>query len=58
MLLAGYACLSTTHTFYWAVREDPLERDRAVSAKATATISVANLLQQPSEGHGLEKSGL
>jgi integrase len=58
MLLAGHACFSTTHTFYLAVREDLLERGRAASTKAMEAISVANLLQQPSECHGLDKSGV
>ena len=58
MLLAGHACFSTTHTFYLAVREDLIERGRAASTKAMAGISVANLLQQPSECHDPKKTGL
>ena len=55
MHLAGHACFTTTHTFYLAVREDLIERGRAASTKAMAAISVANLLQQPFECHGLEE---
>jgi len=55
MHLAGHACFATTHTFYLAVREDLIERGRAASTKAMAAISVANLLQQPSECHDIEE---
>jgi len=45
MNLAGHACFETTHSFYLAIRENLIERGRAASTKAMATISVANLLQ-------------
>jgi integrase len=54
MRLAGHASFSTTHEFYLAVREDLVDHGRAASTKAMAAISVANLLQQPSECHDLK----
>jgi hypothetical protein len=55
MYLAGHACFATTHAFYLAVREDLMERGRAVSTKAMSAISVANPLQQPPDCHGSEE---
>jgi len=45
MTLAGHADFETTRQFYLAVREDLLERARAVSAEAMNGNFVAHLLR-------------
>lgn len=55
MNMAGHASFETTRRFYLAVRDDLLERTRDASSKTMAGISVANLLQQPSECHDAEE---
>jgi len=48
MTLAGHADFETTRQFYLAVREDLLERARAVSADVMSSNFVAHLLRAPS----------
>jgi len=48
MTLAGHAKFETTRQFYIAVREDLLERARAVTAEAMNGDFVAHLLHAPS----------
>ena len=49
MTLAGHANFETTRNFYLAVREDLLNRARVASVRSMKSISVANLLQVPSD---------
>ncbi len=55
MNAAGHASFETTRSFYLAVRGDLLDRVRTSSTHALQGISVANLLQVPSESP--EKKG-
>jgi integrase len=55
MNAAGHASFETTRRFYLAVRGDLLDRVRTASTHALQGISVANLLQVPSEAP--EKKG-
>ena len=56
MKMAGHSSFETTRTFYLAIREDLLDKTRVASTKAFEAISVANLLQMPSEGHDEKQS--
>jgi len=49
MTMAGHASFETTRRFYLAVRSDLLDRARKASSAALKSISVANLLQTPTE---------
>ena len=49
MNLAGHSCFETTRAFYLAVRNDLLQRARAITRQMLSANSVANLLQMPSE---------
>ena len=47
--MAGHSKFETTRNFYLVIRDDVLERARQASERGMQQISVANLLQMPSE---------
>ena len=50
MTLAGHSCFETTRRFYLAVRPDLVDRARAASSLAMASVSIADSLQVPFSG--------